>query len=217
MKLLLYILLIGSSLMSSFADNNIQIQYATPPGKTPWEMDKAHSNFEFSVQHMMISKVKGRFKDFTINMLSPINDSEENFLNSKVNIEIVVNSITTDNTDRDEHLKSKDFLNGDAYPRIVYNGEFIKQLNKTTYIMRGDMHIHGIIKTLQFKVKYNGMGENMYGKKIAGFTIKGTVNKKDFGIVWNRFLDSGGLLIGENIEFKSDVEMICTTCFSSTH
>lgn len=204
--------------MSSFADNNIKSRYSTPSSKTSWEMDKAHSNFEFSVQHMMISKVKGRFKDFTISMLSPINDSEENFLNSKVNIEFVVNSITTDNTDRDEHLKSKDFLNADEYPRIVYNGEFIKQLNKTTYIMSGSMYIHGITKALQFKVKYNGMGENMYtGKKLAGFTIKGTVNRKDFDIVWNKVLDSGGLLIGEKIEFKSDVEMICTTCVSSTH
>jgi polyisoprenoid-binding protein YceI len=176
----------------------------TATGQTTWKADVAHSNVQFTVSHMVISEVSGRFQDFD----AMLTHTKDDFSEGKLNATIKVSSISTDNEKRDGHLKSSDFFNAEKYPEIIFVSKSFKATGKNIYKIAGDLTMHGVTKPVVLDTKFNGQVDGPGGNTVAGFKATTTVNRKDFGIVWNKTLEAGGLLVGEDVEVVIKIEMI---------
>ena len=171
--------------------------------QTTWKADVAHSKVQFSISHMVISEVTGRFKDFDATLIQTNDDLSD----SKLSATLKVNSISTDNEKRDGHLKSADFFDAEKFPEITFFSKSFKKSGKDTYKISGDLTMHGSTKPVVLDTKFNGEIKDPWGNMMAGFKATTTVNRKDFGIVYNKALETGGLLIGEDVEVAIIVEM----------
>ena len=174
-------------------------------GQTKWTFDKAHTSILFSIDHMVISEVVGKFEKFDGTVETK---SDKDFTDAKIKLTIDVKSINTDNEERDKHLKSPDFFDAEKYPTIKFESTSMKKLNGNFYLLKGKLTMHGITKEVELEVKYNGTVKDPWGNIKAGFKVVGTINRKDFGIVYNSTLESGGLLIGEEERINCNVELI---------
>lgn len=170
---------------------------------TKWAFDLAHSSVRFDVSHMVISEVTGQFKKFDGTVLS----DKKDFSDAKIDFSIDVSSINTDNEKRDAHLKSAEFFDAEKYPEITFKGKSLKLVSGNAYKLTGDLTMHGVTKTVTFDMKYGGTVQDPYKNTKAGFKITGTVNRKDFGLVWNMVLESGGLMVGEEVTITCNVEL----------
>jgi polyisoprenoid-binding protein YceI len=171
--------------------------------QTTWKADVAHSKVQFSISHMVISEVTGRFKDFDATLVQTNDDLSD----SKLSATIKVNSINTDNEKRDGHLKSADFFDAEKYPEMTFVSKSFTKSGKATYKISGDLTMHGITKPVVLDTKFNGQVKDPWGNMIAGFKATTIVNRKDFGIVWNKALETGGVLVGEDVSVTIIVEM----------
>ena len=176
---------------------------ATANSQTTWKADVAHSKVSFTISHMVISEVTGRFKDFDV----AITQTKDDFADSKIDAIIKVNSITTDNESRDKHLKSPDFFDAEKFPEIKFISKSFEKTGKDTYKITGDLTMHGITKTVVLDTKFNGQMNDPWGNTKAGFKATGKLNRKDFGIQWNKTLETGGLLVGDEVDLTIAVEM----------
>lgn len=166
-----------------------------------WTIDAAHSEVGFSVKHMMISKVKGSFNSFD----AEIEANEENLSGALIDFKIDTASINTNNTDRDNHLRSADFFDAEQYPHITFNATEIVQKDGE-YEMNGDLTIKGITRPATFEVEYGGKGTNPWGVEVVAFNAEGKINRKDFGLTWNQSLETGGVLVGEDIKISLELQ-----------
>jgi polyisoprenoid-binding protein YceI len=171
--------------------------------QTTWKADVAHSKVQFSISHMVISEVTGRFKDFDATLVQTNDDLSD----SKLSATIKVNSINTDNEKRDGHLKSADFFDAEKYPEMTFVSKSFTKSGKDTYKISGDLTMHGITKPVVLDTKFNGQVKDPWGNMIAGFKATTIVNRIDFGIVWNKALETGGVLVGEDVSVTIIVEM----------
>ena len=169
-----------------------------------WEIDKAHSSINFSISHMVISDVTGNFTQFDGEVIAP----SEDFTNTKVNIIIKTASINTDNEDRDKHLRNEDFFNADKYPEITFNSRSFKKVNDKNYKITGNLSMHGIVKPVVFDAKLKGLIKDPWGNTRAGFKATATIDRYDFEIVYNSTLETGGLLIGKEVDVEVNIELI---------
>ncbi|MEW9502358.1 YceI family protein [Jeotgalibacillus marinus] len=167
-----------------------------------WAVDAAHSGIDFSVKHMMISRVKGSFNDFTANMEADVNDLST----AKIDFIIDVNSIDTRNTDRDNHLRSGDFFDTENYPAIKFNSTDIKKVGDDEYELTGDVTIKETTKKETFKVEFEGSGKDPWGNEKVGFTADGKLNRKEYGLAWNQVLETGGIMVGEDIKINLQIQ-----------
>ena len=166
-----------------------------------WTIDKAHSSAEFKVRHFM-ANVTGRFKTFD----AVINLDRTRPANSSVEFTIDVASIDTGNTNRDDHLKTADFFDAAKYPAITFKSVSIKERAKDVYDVTGDLTMHGVTKRVTLPVTFLGFARHPRGEK-AGFEIETTIDRKDYGIVWNRALDEGGVMLGDNVKVSINLEL----------
>ncbi|MCB0107720.1 MAG: YceI family protein [Caldilineaceae bacterium] len=166
-----------------------------------WKIDSAHSEVTFSVRHMMISTVRGRFN--TVN--GAVEFDEETPGNSSVNVEIDATSIDTREQQRDDHLRSADFLDVANYPTITFVSKQVEPIDNNHGKITGDLTIHGVTKEVVLDTEYAGQAKSPWGTTSAGFSAKTKINRKDFGLGWNATLETGGVLVGE--EIKIDIEM----------
>ncbi len=157
-------------------------------------IDSAHSEIGFKVKHLMISTVKGNFTTYGGGL------QEDGSLFVSMNI----NSINTGNVDRDNHLKSADFFNSEEYPTITFAGEMIEDMSTVT----GSVTIKGITKEILLHTEYNGMSVDPWGNTKHGWEITGTINRNDFGLTWNAPLETGGVLLSENVTLSMDIQMM---------
>jgi polyisoprenoid-binding protein YceI len=171
--------------------------------QTTWKSDPAHSKVSFSVRHMVISEVTGSFTDFDATLIQ----TKDDFSDSKLTATIKSNSINTDNDGRDKHLRSADFFNVEKYPEITFVSKSFTKKGKDKYKVAGDLTMLGLTKPVALDVKFNGQVNDMTGNTKAGFKATTKVNRKDFGIVWNKTLEAGGLLVGEDVDVTINVEM----------
>jgi len=164
-------------------------------------LDAAHSSVEFKVRHLAISKVRGAFHDFeaTFNF-EP--DKPETW---QVEAVIQSASISTDNADRDNHLRSEDFLFAEKYPTITFVSTGVEMTGADTAKLKGDLTIRGVTKPVVLAMKINGMVEFM-GTTKAGFEATGKINRKDFGLTWHKALETGGLVVGDEVEISIEIE-----------
>ncbi|PPA70649.1 YceI family protein [Jeotgalibacillus proteolyticus] len=167
-----------------------------------WAVDSAHSSVDFSVKHMMISKVKGSFQDFSAEVEADVND----LTSAKINFTIDVSSIDTRSTDRDNHLRSADFFEVEKYPSITFNSTKATKVGDDEYELTGNVTIKDVTKEETFKVEYEGSGKDPWGNEKIGFSVDGKLNRKDYGLTWNQALETGGVLVGEDIKINLQIQ-----------
>jgi polyisoprenoid-binding protein YceI len=168
-----------------------------------WNLDPEHSTIEFRVAHMVVSQTTGRFMDYAgfIDM-----DAEAGTVKA-IEATIKTGSVNTNHEKRDAHLRNADFLDVEHYPTIIFK---MKSYKKTAegYTAVGDLTLHGVTKEITLAGHYNGATKDPWGNTRAGFNAEGKLNRKDFGMVWNKMLDSGGLVVGDEVQIRLDIECI---------
>lgn len=189
-KLLLLLTLVLASAMSL-------------PAQTTWKIDVAHSKVLFTVSHMVISEVTGRFTDFDATLIQKGTD----FSGGTLNATIKTATINTDNDGRDKHLRSADFFDAEKNPEINFVSKSFEKTGKDTYKITGDFTLRGVTKTVTLDTKFNGTMKDPWGNTKAGFKATTTINRMDFGAKWNKVLEAGGLLVGETIDVTLQIEM----------
>jgi polyisoprenoid-binding protein YceI len=170
-----------------------------------WTIDASHSHVEFAVKHMMVSTVKGRFKDFS----GRLNIDEANPENSTIEATIEVASVDTGAEQRDAHLRSDDFFNAERFPVIAFRSTKIERAdNAPTWRMTGDLTIRDVTKPVVLDVEFEGRGRDAYGGERAGFTAKTTINRKDFGVNWNGVIEAGGVVVSDTVKVSLNIEAV---------
>jgi polyisoprenoid-binding protein YceI len=172
--------------------------------KTKWALDPTHSEINFKIKHMMISNVTGSFTNFKVSAET----DGDNFANSKVSFTTDVNSINTNNEQRDGHLKSGDFFDTATYPEIKFEGTKFEKASDEEYTLHGNLTIKDVTKPVSLKVDFGGIAKDPYGNIKAGFTLDGKINRKDFGLTWNAATETGGLLVGEDLKVQAEIQLV---------
>jgi len=169
---------------------------------TKWAIDKVHSNVKFTVTHLVISEVEGYFKIFDGGM----EHSKPDFSDAKINFTVDINSINTDNENRDKHLKSDDFFNAEKFPQMKFESTSFAPLGNNKYKLNGNLTIRDVTKPVSFDVTYGGTA-NMGNTVKAGFKAKTTINRFDYGLKWDKATESGGLVVGKDVEIVVNAEL----------
>lgn len=170
---------------------------------TRWNIDKAHSEVQFKVKHLVISTVTGQFNEFD----AGLETYGENLDNARAWFSAEVNSISTRNTDRDDHLKSADFFDSENYPQIKFESTGFRRKDNTTYTMTGNLTIRGITKEITLTVDYGGTMVDPYGNTKAGFEISGILNRQEYGLKWSAVTEAGGLVVADEIKLAMNIQM----------
>lgn len=165
-----------------------------------WALDASHSTVGFTVRHMMVSKVRGRFSDFTADI-----KTAEDPQASSVTATVQMASIETGDANRDGHLRTNDFFAVDEHPTMTFTSTGISGAG-SDYEVAGDLTIRGVTKPVTFDLEFGGVGQDPWGNTRAGFTLTGTINRKDFGMEYNAVLEGGGILVGDKVTIELDVE-----------
>lgn len=169
-----------------------------------WEIDPAHSLLEFSVKHMMVTTVKGRFTAFS----GAVNADEQNPADSSVQVTIDIASIYTGDENRDNHLRSPEFFDVATYPTATFTSTKVEPLGDNKYRVLGNLTIHGMTREVPLEVEYEGTGINPWGKRIASFSAKTSFNRKDFGLNWNVALETGGVLVSDKVNLAIEAQVV---------
>jgi polyisoprenoid-binding protein YceI len=169
-----------------------------------WQIDSAHSEINFSVRHMMISNVRGRFESFT----GEVNFDEQNPSNTTVEVQIDANSINTREPKRDNHLRSQDFLYAEKYPYLIFRSKRVEVTGKNRARLVGDLTVRDLTREVTLDVEYSGQAKSPWGTTSAGFSATGGLNRKDWNLNWNQALETGGVLVGDEIKFNVEVEIV---------
>ncbi|WP_432714815.1 YceI family protein [Pedobacter sp.] len=170
---------------------------------TKWTLDPTHSELEFKVKHLMITTVTGAFHEFT----AELETEEEDFSNAKVSFEAQIASISTNNTDRDNHLKSADFFDAEKFPTLKFESATLTK-DGDDYNLNGDLTIKGVTKPVKLKVEFGGIATDPWGNIKAGFNINGKINRTDFGLTWNAALETGGVMVSEEVRILGELQFV---------
>lgn len=170
--------------------------------KTNWAVDVSHSAVDFSVKHMMIAKVKGSFHNFEAQISADVSD----LTTADISFAIDLSSVDTRNGDRDAHLKSADFFDVENHPKLLFTATKIVKTDEGEYDVTGDVTLHGVTRSETFEVAYEGSGKDPWGNEKAGFSVKGSLKRSDYGLTYNAALETGGVLIGDEVKFTLDIE-----------
>lgn len=166
-----------------------------------WNVDASHSSIGFSVKHMMVSKVRGSFSNYS----ADIEANETDLTGANIAFNIDVASINTGSEDRDNHLRSADFFDVETYPEIKFVANSITK-GGDDYSIAGDLTIKGITKPVVFEAEYGGKGTNPWGVEVVAFEAEATINREEFGLTWNAALETGGVLVGKDIKITLDLQ-----------
>ena len=169
-----------------------------------WVIDQAHSAVEFSAKHMMISTVRGGFEKFDITA----NIDEQNIGRSTIEATVDVASINTRDARRDGHLRSADFFDAETYPTLTFRSTKIEQKGHDKYSITGDLTIKDTTHAVTFSVESEGRGKDPWGNEHWGFSADTTINRKDWGLNWNVALETGGVLVGDQIKIHLELELV---------
>lgn len=169
-----------------------------------WTLDSAHSDIEFKVKHMMISTVKGTFNEFNVT----VENAGEQFETAQVQVNIQAASINTKSEQRDQHLKSGDFFDATAYPEIKFVSTSIAKDGDDEYKITGDLTIKDVTKPATFQVEFGGLSKDPWGNQKAGYTVTGKINRTEFGLTWNAALETGGVMVSDDVKFQADLQFV---------
>jgi polyisoprenoid-binding protein YceI len=169
---------------------------------TKWVLDPVHSSVDFSVRHMMIANVKGTFNKFD----ATIEADPTDLTTANIEFTIETASVDTRNQDRDGHLVSADFFDVENHPNMTFRTTYIEKTNDGEYNVTGDLTLRGITKSETFAVSFEGQGKDPWGNEKVGFSALGSINRSDYGLVWNAALETGGVLVGDKIKINLQIQ-----------
>ncbi|MBA4399111.1 MAG: polyisoprenoid-binding protein [Anaerolinea sp.] len=169
-----------------------------------WKIDSAHSEINFTVRHMMISNVRGRFEAFT----GTVEFDQQNPANSSVDVQIEAASVNTREAQRDTHLRSADFFDAETHPYLTFKSKKVEVVDDSHGRITGDLTIHGVTKEVVLDTEFNGMSQSPWGFSSAGFSATTKINRKDWGLGWNMALETGGVLVSDEIKINIEIEII---------
>lgn len=170
-----------------------------------WKIDNVHSHVSFSVKHLMVTTVRGKFTSYR----GTVRLDPKDFTRSKFEGEIDVASVDTGNVDRDNHLRTNDFFDAPNFPKITFKSTRIEaKSDPGEYVVHGDLTIRGVTKPVALDAEFRGTSKSPYGQTVAGIGVLGTINRKDFGVNFNAVLETGGVAVSEKVKLELDIEAI---------
>jgi polyisoprenoid-binding protein YceI len=176
----------------------------TMPGTSTWNIDPTHSIAEFSVKHLVVTTVKGRFRDFA----GVIHIDEAQPQNSVVEATIAVATIDTNLEARDNHLRSDDFFNAEKFPYITFRSRGVERVDEERFTITGELTIRDVTREIELAGEYEGQVDDPWGNHRAAFTATTQISRKDFDVRWNQMLEGGGAVIGDNVRITLHIEAI---------
>lgn len=172
---------------------------------TKWVSDPTHSEVQFKVKHLMITTVTGYFNTFQVEAES----ADEQFGNaSHIVFTADVNSISTNNEQRDTHLKSADFFDADNHGEVRFAGTRYENIDGQDFVLHGDLSIRGITKPVKVQVDFGGVVVDPYGQTKAGFTVTGKISRKEFGLTWNAVTEAGSVVVSDEIKLQAEIQLV---------
>lgn len=170
---------------------------------TKWALDPTHSELQFKVKHLMITTVTGSLKSFSADLTS----EGDEFTNAAISFKGELSSLDTGNTDRDNHLKSADFFDAEQFPSMEFKSITVEK-DGDDYKVTGDLTIKGITKSIKLTAEFGGIATDPWGQTKAGFTLSGKLNRSDFGLTWNAALETGGVMVSEEVKILGELQFI---------
>ncbi|MBO9666326.1 MAG: polyisoprenoid-binding protein [Bdellovibrio sp.] len=169
-----------------------------------FKLDPAHTNVQFQVPHLVVSKVKGHFTKFD----GSFDFDEKSMKLDNVMVTIQADSLNTNEADRDKHLRSPDFFDVTKYPTLTFKGTKVNYDNNKPHEIEGDLTIHGVTKKVKLEIDYKGAVTDPWNNRRVAFELEGKVNRKDFGLKWNKAMEAGGFVVGDDVKIEIEGEAI---------
>src|SRR5437764_1135378 len=171
---------------------------------TKWAFDPTHSELGFKIKHLMITNVSGSFKTFQVE----VNTDGDDFTTAQIVATADMGSINTNNEQRDAHLRNADFFEAEKYPELLFRSTKVESVDGETFNLYGDLTMKGITKPVKLTVEHSGLTKDPWGGERTGFVITGKINRSDWGIAFNGVLETGGLMLGEEVKINSEVQLV---------
>lgn len=171
---------------------------------TKWVIDPTHSEIGFKVKHMMFTNVSGKFSKFD----ATIESEDHDFENAKIEFTGAIDSITTGNADRDTHLLSPDFFDAAQFPEIKFSATSFTKINEGEYVLIGDLTLHGVTKSVELAAEYGGLMKDPWGNTKMALSLEGKINRKDWELNWNSALETGGVLVSEEVRLNIELQFL---------
>ncbi len=171
---------------------------------TKWALDPTHSSVDFTIKHLMISKVKGSFKSFD----ASIEADPQDLTTANITFSIDVASIDTNNGDRDNHLRTGDFFDVEKFPKLTFVSKSIAKTGDGEYNVTGDVSLHGVTRLETFAVTFEGQSKDPWGNEKVGFSATGTLKREDYGLTYNAALETGGFLLGNDVKVALEIQAV---------
>lgn len=172
--------------------------------KEKWVIDPTHSEIEFKIKHLMITNVKGNFREFDASIYTTGTD----FKTAEVDCWINVASVDTGSADRDKHIRSADFFDAEKFPQISFKADTFENVDGDgSFELWGDLAIKGVSKRIKLNAEFGGVIKDPWGNEKAGFAINGKISRKDFGLNWNTALETGGVLVGDEVKISCEIQL----------
>ncbi|HLN73264.1 MAG TPA: YceI family protein [Prolixibacteraceae bacterium] len=172
--------------------------------KVKWAIDPSHSEILFKVKHLMITNVKGEFRKFNVEVIT----QGDTFNATSIKAVLDATSIYTNEENRDTHLRSADFFDVENHKEIIFEGTSLKQVKDEKWELIGNLIIKGISREIKLDVEFGGMNKDPYGNVKAGFSLEGKINRKDWGLNWNAMLETGGVLVSDEVRINAEVQFV---------
>ncbi|RAK68402.1 YceI family protein [Hymenobacter edaphi] len=169
---------------------------------TKWVLDPTHSEVQFKIKHLVISTVTGSFKKFE----GTVETDGDSFDNAQVHFAADIDSIDTNQEQRDQHLKSADFFHAEQHPKLVFESTSLRKVGEGEYKLEGNMTIREVTRPVTLDVEYGGTATDFYGNEKAGFEVSGKISRKDFGLTWNGITEAGAIVVSDDVKLLASVQ-----------
>ena len=174
---------------------------------TKWLLDPTHSELGFKIKHLMISNVSGTFKNFA----AEVETQEEDFSQARINLTAQMDSISTNNEQRDAHLRNSDFFEVEQYPELKFQSTKLEAKDDSTFILYGELTLKGVTHPITLNVEYNGLTKDPWGGERAGFLITGKISRSQWGVNFNAVLETGGVALSDEVKIMSEIQLVKQT------
>jgi polyisoprenoid-binding protein YceI len=171
---------------------------------TKWILDPIHSELGFKIKHLMITNISGSFKTFK----AEAKTEEEDFSTAKINVTVDMASISTNNEQRDAHLRTSDFFEVEKHPELKFSSTKIEEADSDTFALYGELTLKGVTKPVKLDVEFSGVTKDPWGGERAGFILTGKIKRSDWGVNFNNILETGGLALGEEVKINAEIQMV---------
>ncbi|HLA54043.1 MAG TPA: YceI family protein [Flavitalea sp.] len=171
---------------------------------TKWTLDPTHSDLGFKIKHLMISNVSGSFKDFQ----AEVQTEGVDFNTAQINVSAEMASLSTNNEQRDAHLRTSDFFEVDKFPQLKFKSTRIDKVDNDTLTLHGELTLKGITKAVKLNVEINGVAKDPWGGERAGFVVTGKIKRSEWGVNFNSALETGGVMLGEEVTINGEIQLI---------